>query len=227
MSSTEIVAIVDPETQLSLPAVKKWVAAVQAQLKQFCLAWGLTSVKLRLAKPGEKVATSSRRIVFLNDADSPGALGYHSDDDGTAPIGKVFVRTILENNESISVTFSHEVLEMVADPFANWWAQYGDSLYALEVCDPVEGDLYLINGVQVSNFVLPAYFDATPESGVYQPYDWCNRLKAPFTMTAGGYLIKMKAGKVTSVFAKGYPAWKKKMKKAGKSRSAKRGAFKS
>jgi len=57
---------------------------------------------------------------------------------------------------------SHELLEMLADPWINWCATGNDSkIYALEVCDAVEADDlgYDIDGVRVSDFVTPAWFE--------------------------------------------------------------------
>jgi len=62
-------------------------------------------------------------------------------------------------------------------------------------CDPVESDAYPIavldKPVMVSNFVLPAWFDAQASQG---PFDKMGKLTAPFTMTPGGYLVTMVAG---------------------------------
>lgn len=50
----------------------------------------------------------------------------------------------------------------------------------------------------VSNYVLPSWFDP---NGKY-PYDRMGLLKAPLTMTAGGYMIvRDAAGNETDVFA--------------------------
>ena len=66
-----------------------------------------------------------------------------------------------------SVTLSHEVLEMIADPTVNIFAP-GPSpdpadggkwvLFTYEVGDPVERFCYEIDGVLVSDFVTPWYF---------------------------------------------------------------------
>jgi hypothetical protein len=228
MSSSDIWVVIHPEvTALSVVQVRQMMSAVQKQLtRDFCPAWDLKSVKLHGPTTPKLVPSGVRQLVFLNDADSPGALGYHSDDTSDAPVGKVFVKTIMKYNASVSVTFSHEVLEMVADAWANYWADNGKStLYALEVCDPVEEQTYKVGTVDVSNFVLPSYFDATVEAGCSK-FDFLSSLKAPFSLASGGYVIKQAGGKITQQFAKAYPAWRKRMKKLGKSRSAKRGALK-
>ncbi len=70
----------------------------------------------------------------------------------------------LDNGSSWTATLSHELLEMLADPWINWCATGNDSkIYALEVCDAVEADDlgYDIDGVRVSDFVTPAWFEPT------------------------------------------------------------------
>ena len=62
---------------------------------------------------------------------------------------------------SVSSVMSHEVLEMYIDPNCNLWANDGKgSAYSFEVCDPVEAPSYTVNGVSVSNFVTPSWFDS-------------------------------------------------------------------
>jgi hypothetical protein len=53
---------------------------------------------------------------------------------------------------------------MLADPWINWCAQGSDGkIYALEVCDAVESDRlgYEIDGVMVSDFITPSWFEPT------------------------------------------------------------------
>jgi hypothetical protein len=56
-------------------------------------------------------------MVFLDDADQPGALAYLTPDG--LPQSKVFVKTTLENNDLVSVSASHELVEMLVDPATN------------------------------------------------------------------------------------------------------------
>jgi hypothetical protein len=61
----------------------------------------------------------------------------------------------------------------------------GGRLYAYETADPVEEQTYQIDGVAVSNFVTPHWFDPAAH-GV--PLDYLGRLKHPFQLAKGGYL---------------------------------------
>ena len=101
------------------------------------------------------------QVVFLDDADSANALGYHDITKNGQPISKVFVKTTLAAGEKVSVTASHETMEMLIDPGAQLWAQSANgTFYAYEMCDAVEDTEYEINGVAVSNFVHPSFFQS-------------------------------------------------------------------
>ncbi|MGH8711666.1 MAG: hypothetical protein ACREVA_10200 [Burkholderiales bacterium] len=79
-------------------------------------------------------------MVFLDDADQPGALAYHDLTPDGLPQSKVFVKTTLENNDLVSVSASHELVEMLVDPAINLMTTGPDpkTIYAYESADPVE-----------------------------------------------------------------------------------------
>jgi hypothetical protein len=61
--------------------------------------------------------------------------------------------------------------------------QFGVYGWFNEVCDPVEADSYLIDGVKISDFITPAWFN----DGVGQRYDFMGLAKQPFWIRPGGY----------------------------------------
>ena len=70
------------------------------------------------------------------------------------------------------MSLSHEALEMVADPDVNLLVvgphprtTGASALFWYEICDAVQTETYLIDGVRVSNFLLPLYFTNTDEMG--------------------------------------------------------------
>jgi hypothetical protein len=99
-----------------------------------------------------------------------------------------------------AVTACHELFEMVIDPVANLWAEAADGTeYAYEMCDPVEEDTFLVDGIKMSNFVHPSWFEPfTHPAGT--KFDHLGLLKKPFSMTKGGYMIVKKKGKVSQVY---------------------------
>ena len=186
----------------------KATQAVGAQLAEHIApVWGPTPA-LEFVPKGA-VATQGAMPCEVSDTpDQPGAAGYHAEGPDGTPYIKVFTfdgTSTLQGPDATSVTLSHEVGELTVDPAANRWADGPDgSDYAMELCDPVEGDTYELQGVSVSNFVLPSYFD--PQAAAGSKFDYLGKLKAPFTMTPSGYLIKRtEPGNVSQVFASHAP----------------------
>lgn len=147
--------------------------------------------KNRLLNPKEML------LGVYDDADQAGALGYHDVTSIGTPLGKVFAKTTLNDGGLWSVCFSHELLEMCADPWINTTAidHATSRLYAYEVCDAVEADDlgYVITAkdstrVTVSDFVTPHFFvrETAPLKG--ELYSFNGKLVKPFTLDTGGYL---------------------------------------
>lgn len=70
------------------------------------------------------------------------------------------------------MTLSHEALELIGDPEVNLLVQGphpGDQkrtvFHWYEMCDAVQAETYEIDGIEVSNFVLPLYFTGGEELG--------------------------------------------------------------
>jgi hypothetical protein len=141
---------------------------------------------------------SDWQFVYFDNADTAGALGYHDITKNGQPVSKI--QTTLAAHEVVSVTACHELFEMVIDPIANLWAQADDGTeYAYEMCDPVEEDTFLVDGIKMSNFVHPSWFEPFKHQ-VGTKFDHLGLLTKPFSMTKGGYMITMKNGKVKEVF---------------------------
>ena len=169
--------------------LKTWCHAVQTQIeKDWTPIYGIYAV---ITCPAAAVAGATMFPLYLEDvSDTPGALGYHDIDDKGVPFIKVFAKDTQDDGVPVSSVISHEVLELLGDAFVDSavLVDNGDNsgvLYAAEVCDPVEGDLYKINGVEVSNFITPWWFTKTPPAGA--SFDFLKRLAAPLTLTSGGY----------------------------------------
>src|SRR6185503_16671884 len=121
----------------------------------FLPVWGYP-VKLYNRKP----EPSDWQFIYFNTADEADALGYHDLTKDGQPISKVFVQTTLDAKESVSVTACHELFEMVIDPVANLWAEAEDGTeYAYEMCDAVEDTTFTVEGMEMSNFLHPAWFE--------------------------------------------------------------------
>jgi len=207
INPVRIACINKAETDLGVPLARLTAALQKCYDRYFLPVWGYP-VKLyntRKAKP------SDWQFIYFDNADQAGALGYHDLTEKGQPISKIFVRTTLDNRQQVSVTACHELFEMVIDPIANLWAQATNRTeYAYEMCDPVEEDTFKVDGIEMSNFVHPSWF----EPFIHPPgtkFDHLRRLKKPFSMTKGGYVIIRRNGRVKEEF--GSPAKAKRFAK--------------
>jgi hypothetical protein len=176
---------------------KKLVAALQKFVNvSFAPIWG-TPANLVLATTFAKGAWA---IVFLDDADVENALGYHDLTPDGLPLSKVFVKTTLAARQKVSVTACHELAEMLVDPAINLWAEGpNDQLYAYEMSDAVEEVEFDIDGIAMSDFVYPAYFESFRKARSAQ-FDYCKKVTRPLQLLSGGYSIVRKGGTVSQIF---------------------------
>jgi hypothetical protein len=178
------------------------IPALQRYYDEFFVpVWGYP---LNLITPGS-AGPSDWRLIFVDDATDADSLGFHDLTDEGQPVSMVFVKTTLADGSSVSVTASHEIVEMAIDPIANMYAQNGSKLYAYEVSDPVEEDTFDVDGVPMSNFVTPAWFEPF-DHPVGTKFDILDTLSKPFEISAGGYasVLDQSTGKLTDIF--GSPA---------------------
>jgi hypothetical protein len=184
---------------LGVPFDKLTAALQKCYDRHFLPVWGYP---LRLYNT-KKPKPTDWQLVYMDDADRAGDLGYHNLTKNGQPVSKVFVKTSLESGEPVSVTACHELFEMAIDPLANLWAQAPDAEYAYEMCDPVEEDTFLVDGIPMSNFLYPSWFEPMKHPPGTR-FDHMGSLKKPFSMTKDGYAIVKKNGKIWEVFASGH-----------------------
>jgi hypothetical protein len=162
----------------------------------FAPVWG-TPAKVRRAAgflPG------AWAMVFLDDADVQGALGYHDLTPDGLPLSKVFVKSTIAAGQQVSVTAGHELAEMLVDPAINLWCTGPkDTLYAYETADAVEEETFQIDGVLMSDFVYPAYFEGFRKPRSVK-FDFLGKVSRPFQILSGGYSIVRTGGQVTPIF---------------------------
>lgn len=183
---------------LGVPLGKLTAALQKCYDQHFLPVWGFP-VKLYNTK---NPRPTDWQLIYIDDAVDveKGTDGYHDLTIRGRPVSFVFLKTILENGEEVSLTASHELFEMAIDPIANLWAQAkGGWQYAYEMCDAVEEDVFLVDGFKMSNFVYPAWFEPFNHPRGTK-FDHLGRLKSPFSMTKGGYLIFKRGGKVKERF---------------------------
>ena len=189
-------AVLTAQVEAVLPALQKQVS------DDFKAYWDLDCTLAFLAN-GQPLTHGYWQIVIIDNPDQAGALGYHEMTSAGTPLGKVFAKLDLESGSSWTATPSHELLEMLADPWINWCAMGSDSrIYALEVCDAVEDDRlgYKIDGVLVSDFITPAWFEPTDADRL----DFKRHLSKQLELARGGYIsIFDRSNGWTQITAKG------------------------
>src|SRR5215471_12736742 len=158
-------------------------------LYHFSYHWH-TSANLHFAQPGA-IPHGMSHIAIMDDTDQQGALGYHDLDPELLPDAFIFAKTDKDYGLSWSVTFSHELPEILADEWINSGWQVGYDWWALGVCDPVEADElgYEIPvgknpPVLVSDFILPYWFmpDANDPT---KKFDRMGHCKKPLEILPG------------------------------------------
>jgi len=218
------IVIINKSSLVSSIDVQDAAAACALQIaRDVAPAWGRVPMTVTL---GTTAPPGSWPIFVFDHADQAGALGYHDETPDGHPYGKVFAVDCQKAGVTLSSCLSHEACEAFIDPACNLWADTGHhTAIALEVGDPVEDGSYTVtvNGrlVEVSNFVLPAYFDPRHAGG---KVDHLGHLSAPFSRTGGGYVIVEKEGKVTQQFGKTYSRARRAAKKFPAARTARRAA---
>jgi hypothetical protein len=193
------------ETPLGVDDLKSLITAMQAYVDRYVAPVWATPARLVRSTGFRKGAWA---MAFLDDADQPGALAYHDLTPDGLPLAKVFVKTTLANHDLVSVSASHELVEMLVDPAINLMSTGPDpkATYAYESADPVEALSFKVNGIPMSDFVYPSYFEGFHKPGSVK-FDQMNKVTRPFQILKGGYQIVFKNGKWTQIF--GSPAKQK------------------
>jgi hypothetical protein len=188
------ISVINECSSLKDADVQAWIAAQQIQLdRDFFPIWNLTANLHFFDKnSGHQFPANHWALVLLDNSDQAGALGYHDLTQSGMPIAKVFAGDDIKYGLSWSVTASHEALEMLADPDINLTVfvptQTGGDIFAYEVADAPEDDqfAYEINGIKVSDFVTPNWFNVYAPQG--SKFDFCGHINQPFEILSGGYI---------------------------------------
>jgi hypothetical protein len=179
---------------------------VQADFRPIWGGPGATVGAYRKAPP------NTWRIILQEKLDVQGALGYHTDENNV-PVS--YVDVIGRNGEidpGWTVTASHELLEMLADPWGSRMHaarlpqmvteadlglpkpkahQVTRVSYLLEVADPPEAASYEVGGVAVSDFITPDWYRTNPK--VSEAYSHQGTCIQPREVAPGGYVSFMLA----------------------------------
>lgn len=181
------------------------VAAIQKQVdRDFFPLWGWRAELV--FQPKRAPRRAMKITIKESDADDPGDLGYHF----IEGIPNTYVFTRDEKGKPLKEyysTLSHEVLEMIADPGVNLYAcgyyiksgRHYRAFMPYEVCDPVQDNLYSIDGVKVSDFVVPEWFEEErPRNSM--KFSFLGSVHEPFELAYDGYIDAMVGQSVRTIW---------------------------
>ncbi len=180
--------LVSDSATISTSELTRVAAALQKQVtRDFTPFWQVNATVSAFAKL-EDLPVGYWPIIVQDDIHQEGAAGIHLDDHGQP-------YALVTSGSDWSLTASHETLEMLADPSGNRLIAgqspkkaQGRVEFLTEVCDPSEAAdfAYTVNGVLVSDFYTPHYFDPSKTTGAR--YSFSGAISAPRQILRGGYL---------------------------------------
>ena len=182
-----IISIVNRSKTVTDADLKRKLLALQKQItRDFEPVWGW-GANLRF-----NAKKFDMQVIVKDTAGKGGFLGFHIKNG--KPITYIFAKDDIADSGEYTSTLSHELLEMIADPNVNLYAigkfrldrKRKSGFFGLEVCDPVESNLYKIGGVTVSDWVRPEWYEQEHKEGQMK-MDHLGVLDAPFTIAEGGY----------------------------------------
>ena len=188
--------ISDREIKADIPA---WELAAN---RDFAPIWHTPQVRI-VFKGREKPPAGAIVAVFKSNGPIQGALAFHEVVRGNPAI-VVYAGTGRYYGFDNSVSFTHELFEMLDDHPAGTIANQGwpypymyvgeqqirmtkGTVWSQEVSDAVEAYDYKLNGVRISDFVTPNWYNdhvAITRGGFY---DFLGVVQQPFSVVRGGY----------------------------------------
>jgi len=190
MASIRHVALVSESERAKMADLLRVSAALQKQAtRDLAPIWNISATVDAFARL-EDVPDGYWPMIIKDDI-GMNAAGVHMDKDGQ-PFALISAANKVDD---WSLTSSHELLEMLVDPSGDRTVT-GDSpkrgqgrvSFLVEVCDPSEDAkfAYTVNGVLVSDFYTPHYFDPMKAPGVR--YSFTGKITGPRVVLRGGYL---------------------------------------
>jgi len=185
------VDVINAATSVTASEVRACVRALQTQIERdFAPVWGLNA-DLRCVAPNGRPRAGAWQLVLLPSRSAD--CGYHELTNEGNPLGKVFLEEASKCRSGWTSTASHELLELLANPATTFGVMVedrarGQRVYNYEVCDACQDDrfTYKIDGVPVSDFVYPAWFEPWREEGSAR-FDHRRKLSGPFEVPEGCY----------------------------------------
>ncbi len=210
MPHIDNIALVSLTDDVPIRDLLEVAAAVQKQVsRDFGPAWELQATVNAFADLVSVPSDYLPVVVFGDPYELAGRLELAVGEERAARLLELFRRnelggihlnaftrqpfSLVAAGDGWEVAASHEILEMIADPYGNRLIAAAHPLdptkrvvYLLEVCDPCQAIWYPVNGVRVSDFYTPHYFDPVRSDGTR--YSFTGEIEYPLDVLPGGYL---------------------------------------
>lgn len=190
--------VADKDLQIAIRAVNRQISDDFEPYWSFGGRLRLEGAVGKFARTSSLADMRGDAIIYLIDKTTKDVYGYHEANFQGIPYSFVYTEVSDALDEAWSVTLSHEALELIGDPQVNLLIEgphpeepNRDVFHWFEMCDAVQDDKYEIDGVWVSNFVLPLYFTVDEQIGGRN--DFLGLLKdgmglKSFGVRPGGYI---------------------------------------
>ena len=192
------IAIASRSASVGLADLTTAAAAINLQINRDLMPiWNISATVAALADP-DSVPPGVWPVYIVDDTGYDGAAGIH-----LTQLNQPYA--LVDAGPTWTLTASHECLEMIVDPSGNRLVSAPaimldddrtDMLdhpsakfeYLVEVADPSEDqtNAYYIDGVLVSDFYTPRFFDPAAAGGVR--YSFSGKIMRPRQVLQGGYL---------------------------------------
>src|SRR3954468_2213899 len=226
------IRVVNKSRNVSDDSVAVMTEAINLQFRHhFLSAWDSTEMEVvfdREAPKRHKLSDVYTVALF----DTSHQWEFHHE----RPSAAVFCQAPLDHGSdpltgpyAVSMLLSHECLELAVDPHVSQWSitsmdQHGQSTcVAYDIANPVDNQFYeiIVDGspVNVSNFVLPSWFDknSVTETDILTLLN-----KKPLVLTSGGYTVTWGSGGQEQTYGDDLPRWRLKQKRCRGSRGFRR-----
>jgi hypothetical protein len=183
---THHIALVSDTPEVDFAEIEPVAAALQKQVtRDFSPIWG-AEAEVSAYQDLKDIPLGHWPIIIKDSLTRPEAAGYHEND-----LGEPYA--LVRRTDDWTVTASHEMLELLADPWgrhmvASLSPRHADKRvkFLVEVSDPCSDASYKIDRIAVSDFYTPRFFDPVEQRNVR--YSHTGAITAPRQVLKGGYL---------------------------------------
>lgn len=180
------IAIISQTSKIKMDQLTLVSAAIQKQVtRDLAPAWNIEAT-VDSFESIEAMPLGYCSVIIKDDIPSE-ASGIHKNKQNGQPYA------LVRYSDDWPMLTSHEVLEMLVDPSGcrtiatnSPRSDQGRVLVLVEVCDPCQKCGYTVNGIFLSDFYTPRFFDPVAADGVQ--YSFSGAVTKPLQVLDGGYL---------------------------------------